>query len=71
MRDVRYVIEPANDKGVIHRITGNPSIAGIPGRWGSWCGAIVAGIVLEADIVDGKPCRKCEAHRIKYSKWLS
>jgi len=71
MMSTRYSIEPANDKQVIHRITATPHIAGISGRWGSWCGAIVAGIILEADIVDGKPCRKCEAHRAKFSKWLS
>jgi hypothetical protein len=71
VRDVRYVIEPANGSGVVHGIIGGASIAGIPGRWTGYCGTIVAGLILEADIVDGKPCRKCEARRVKFGKWLS
>jgi hypothetical protein len=68
MRDVRYVIEPANGSGVVHGIIGGGSIAGIPGRWRGYCGTIVAGIILEADLVDGTPCRKCEARASKYAR---
>jgi hypothetical protein len=61
-------IEPANDSRVIHSIWANSIHRGIPGRWYASCGAVVAGIVLESDLVDGKRCRKCQARASKYAR---
>jgi hypothetical protein len=66
-----YVIEPANSSGVVHSLTISRDYLGRPGRWTGYCGTIVAGLILDADIVDGKPCRKCAAHRVKFAKWCS
>lgn len=63
-----YVIEPANDSRVIHSIRANSIHRAIPGNWYADCGAIVAGLVLESDLVDGARCRRCQARVSKYAR---
>jgi hypothetical protein len=63
------VIEPVNDKGVIHTIRfGGQHPLGVIGRWTADCFTIVSGFVLMPDEVEGKPCAKCAARRAKFSK---
>jgi hypothetical protein len=61
-------IEPANDSRVIHSIWANSTHRGIVGRWYASCGAVVAGIVLESDLVDGVRCRKCQARASRFAR---
>lgn len=63
-----YVIEPVTASRVIHAVRVNSSLRGKAGNWYANCGAVVPGLILEADLVDGKPCRKCEARRIRFGK---
>lgn len=68
MMPAPYVIEPANNSRVIHSIWANSIHRGIPGSWYAACGTIVAGLVLESDLVDGTRCRKCQARASKYAR---
>ena len=63
-----YVIEPASASRVIHAVRVNSSLRGASGSWYANCGAVVPGLILEADIVDGTPCRKCEARAAKFNR---
>ena len=63
-----FVIEPFNDSQVIHAVYANSDIRAIPGRWYATCGAVVGGLVLESDLVDGVRCRKCQARANKYTR---
>ena len=63
-----YVIEPATASRVIHTIRADSSLRGKAGNWYASCGAVVPGLILEADIVDGTPCRKCEARAAKFNR---
>ena len=62
----RYVIEPADDSGVIHSIIGGRSMMGSPGRWKGYCGTLVAGFVLPHDEVEGVRCSKCAARAVRF-----